>query len=194
MKKIVYSYPQSSFLANEKDMSLIVNMILKNERLKKMLHYTTKDCLNQAPLNEDQSLELFGKNIKIIPKLTVDGTVLNYIIISFDNFTPNSSNPEFRDNIIEFDIICHFDQWHMKDFELRPYKIAAELDSMFNGKHLTGIGKLEFMGANQMMLSSEYGGLCMMYSAIHGEEDKKGMPNPRDEEAFVANYDALFNQ
>jgi hypothetical protein len=74
-----------------------------------MLHYTTKDCLNQNPLSADESLELFGKNIKIVPKLTVDGTVLNYIIISFDNFTPNGENPEFRDNIIEFDIICHFD-------------------------------------------------------------------------------------
>jgi hypothetical protein len=74
--------------------------------------------------------------------LSIDGSVLNYIIISFDNFIPNGTNPEFRDNIIEFDIICHFDQWHMKDFELRPYKIAAELDTMFDGQHLTGIGDL----------------------------------------------------
>ena len=43
-------------------------------------------------------------NIKIIPKLYVDGTVLNYIVISFDNFIENKTNPEFRDNIIEFDI------------------------------------------------------------------------------------------
>jgi hypothetical protein len=53
-----------------------------------------------------------GKNIKIVPKLYVDGSVLNYIIISFDNFT-QSRNPEFRDSIIEFDIICHFDQWQL---------------------------------------------------------------------------------
>jgi hypothetical protein len=52
---------------------------------------------------------LFKKNIKIVPKLYIDGSVLNYIIISFDNFTPNATNPEFRDNIISFDIICHFD-------------------------------------------------------------------------------------
>ena len=44
----------------------------------------------------------------MVPKLYVDKSVLNYIIISFDNFT-QSANPEFRDNIIEFDIICHFD-------------------------------------------------------------------------------------
>jgi hypothetical protein len=48
------------------------------------------------------------KNIKIVPKLYVDGSVLNYILITFNNFTP-SGNPEFRDNIIEFDIICHYD-------------------------------------------------------------------------------------
>jgi hypothetical protein len=53
MKKIVYSYPESSFLSSEKDMGLIVNMMLKNDRLKKMLYYTTKDCLKQASLSED---------------------------------------------------------------------------------------------------------------------------------------------
>ena len=47
MKKITYSYPKSSFLSAEKDMGIIVNTMLKNERLKKMLHYTTKDCLNK---------------------------------------------------------------------------------------------------------------------------------------------------
>ena len=193
MKKEIYSYPKSSFLSTEKDMGIIVNMIMKNERLKKMLHYTTRDCLNKPNLSEDESLDLFGKNIKIVPKLYVDGSVLTYIIVSFDNFTPNDTNPEFRDNIIEFDIICHFDQWHMKDFESRPYKIAAELDSMFNGKHLTGIGELEFLGANKIILTDEYAGLCVMYQAIHGEEDKKKMPNPMDEEAFIANFDAMFN-
>ena len=193
MKKEVYSYPKSSFLSTEKDMGIIVNMVMKNERLKKMLHYTSRDCLSKPNLSQNESLALFGKNIKIVPKLYVDGSVLNYIIVSFDNFTPNGTNPEFRDNIVEFDIICHFDQWHMKDFELRPYKIAAELDSMFNGKHLTGIGELQFLGANQMILTDEYAGLCVMYQAIHGEEDKKKMPNPNDEEAFIANFDAIFN-
>lgn len=194
MKRETYTYPKSSFLSTEKDMNLIVQMIMKNERLKKMLYYTTRDCMNKPNLTEDETLGLFGEQIKIVPKLTVDGSVLNYIIVSFDNFTGNRKNPEFRDNIIEFDIICHFDQWKMKDFELRPYKIAAEIDSMFNGKHLTGIGELEFLGANQMILTDEFGGLCLMYQAIHGEEDKKKMPNPADEEEFVKNFNAMFNE
>lgn len=179
--------PKSSFLSAEKDLNLIVNSIIKNERLKRLLHYTTRDALTRPNITEDETLELFGKNIKIVPKLTVDNSVLNYIIISFDNFTA-SGNPEFRDNIIEFDIICHFDQWQLKDFALRPYKIAAEIDSMFNGQHLTGIGELHFLGANQIVLTDEFAGLCLMYEAVHGEEDKKFMPNPADEQRFQEDW------
>jgi hypothetical protein len=193
MKKVVYHYPHSSFLSMEKDMEIITNTLIKNDNLKKLLHYTSKDCLNKPKLDEDQTYELFGKNIKMVPKLYVDGSVLNYIIVNFDNFVPNSTNPEFRDNIVEFDIICHYDQWQLNDMKLRPYRIAAEIDSMFNGKHLTGIGDLEFVGANQIILTNEYGGLCLLFSAIHGEEDKKGALNPRDDVLIEENFDAIFN-
>ena len=193
MKIQNYIYPKSSFLSAEKDMNIIVDRMMKNDRLKKMLYYTTRDCLDRPRVTDDQALEMFGKNIKIVPKLYVDGSVLNYIIISFDNFMRNATNPEFRDNIIEFDIICHFDQWHMKDFALRPYKIAAELDTMFDEQRLTGIGKLEFIGANQIILTDEYAGLCVMYKAIHGEEDKKGTLNPADQKELDSNFNAMFN-
>ena len=192
MKKETYKYPHSSFLSVEKDMSIVVDYLFKNNKLKKLLYYTTKDCLTQPNLTDDETLSMFGKQIKMIPKLQVDGEVLNYIIISFDNFTPNE-NTEFRDNIIEFDIICHFDQWQINDFQLRPYRIAAELDTMFNNKHLTGIGTLKFLGANQMILTDEFAGLCLMYSATHGEEDKKHTLNPKDEEQLIQNFDEIFN-
>nr|DAF37534.1 MAG TPA: hypothetical protein [Caudoviricetes sp.]DAK59255.1 MAG TPA: hypothetical protein [Caudoviricetes sp.] len=52
---------------------------------------------------------------------------------------------------------------------------------MFTESRLTGIGKLEFVSASEMVLSDEYAGLCLSYKAIHGEEDKKKMPNPNDE-------------
>ena len=193
MKREVYSYPKSSFLSIEKDMGLLVQMFLKNERLKKLLHYTSKDCLDKPNLTEDESLELFGKNIKIVPKLKIDGSVLHYLIISFDNFVTNEENPEFRDNIIKFDIVCHYDQWQLKDFALRPFKIAAEIDSMLNNKRLTGIGKLEFLTATRMTLTDEFIGICLMYQATHGEEDRKRMPNPQDEEAFIENFNIMFN-
>ena len=193
MKIESYSYPQSSFLSVEKDLTIITNHLLKNDRLKKLLYYTTKDCLDKPDLIDEETYSLFGNQVKIIPKLKVDGSVLNYIIINFDNFTENRNNPEFRDNVIEFDIICHFDQWQLKDFQLRPYRIAAELDSMFNDKHLTGIGTLQFLGANQILLTDEFAGLCLMYEAIHGGEDKKNAENPKEQADIVANFNKIFN-
>lgn len=192
MKIESYKFPQSSFLSLDKDMSIIVDLFLKNERLKKLLYYTTNDCLERPPLTDEETYSMFGKQIKIVPKLYVDGSVLNYIIISFDNFV-ESGNPEFRDNIVEFDIICHFDQWNLKDFQLRPYKIAAEIDSMLNGKSLTGIGELHFLGGNQMILTDEFAGLCLMYQAVHGGEDTKKAQNPKEQADIVENFDRIFN-
>lgn len=169
-------------------MSIIADKILKNKNLKKLLYYTTPDALQQAPLNDKQSLELFNNNIKMIPKLYIDGSVLNYIIVGFDNFTENITNPEFRDCYLTFDIICHIDQWQLQDFQLRPYRIAAELDSMLDNQRLTGIGLMEFTGASQIILNSEYAGLTLMYRAVHGEEDRRHTPNPIDEEKFIKDF------
>lgn len=174
MKLPGYELPKSSFLSVQKDLNLIIDKILQSKRLQNLLFYNVPEALDKPDLTSKELAELFQKNIKVVPKLYVDGSVLSYIIISFDNFTQNSENPEFRDNIISFDIICHFDQWQLKDsLQLRPYLIAAELDSALSGKHLSGIGELQFLGANQLILNDEFAGLSLMYQAIHGEEDKR---------------------
>lgn len=196
MKIETYSFPKSSFLAVDKDMELLVNLFLKNERLKKLLYYDTPSALQQPNIPQEKALELFGKQIKIVPKLKVDQPEFCYIIISFDSFTQNMTNPEFRDNIITFDIICHFDQWNLGNFSLRPYKIAAEIDSMINRKRLTGIGKVEFLGCNQIVLSDEFAGLTLMYQATHsydGEDSKHAM-NPEEQKDINSNWNRIFNQ
>jgi hypothetical protein len=155
MKINNYHPPKSSFLSINKDMRLLVDKVLSNDRLCKLLYYTTRDALEKEKLTDDQKLKLFGKNLKIVPKLYVDNSTLNYIFIKFDNFF-ESSNPEFRNNTIEFDIVCHFDQWQMADFNLRPYRIAAELDSMLDNQKLTGIGLLQFLGAKHININDEF--------------------------------------
>ena len=87
--------PESSFLSVEKDMNLIVSKMLKNERLKRLLFYTTKDALDKKNLTEDESLALIGKIIKIVPKLYFDHSVLRYIIINFYNFLQTLYNHKF---------------------------------------------------------------------------------------------------
>lgn len=193
MKIENYQFPKSSFLSVEKDLNLIVSKMLKNDRLQKLLYYTTPDCLSRPNLTEEQRLSLFGNQIRIVPKIEVEPISKNYITIVLNDFFPNDSNPEFRDNKIYFDIVCHLDNWELQDFQLRPYRIAAEIDSMFNGQHLTGIGELEFMGAKLDIFNEELGGMALYYNAIHGGEDKYKMPNPADEAAFIKDFNEMYN-
>ena len=43
---------------------------------------------------------------------------------------------------------------------------------MLSGAKLTGIGVLTFLGADQFIHDSEYGGLILQYLIIRGNEDK----------------------
>lgn len=194
MKYIKYNYPKSSFLNVEKDLGIIIDKILQNERLQKLLYWNHKDALTRRKLTEEEKYSLLGKQIKLTPKVYVDPEMLVYLVISFGNFAPNATNPEFRDNTIHFDIICHFDQWLLDDMQLRPYKIAAELDSMFNESKLTGIGKLHFVNGDQVAISGEeYAGVSLMYLAVHGEDDKINAPAVPSNADLEENFDKLFN-
>ena len=104
--------PKSSFLSVEKDSAIIASEILKNERLKKYLVCNIKDVdpiLDNYNITSKDESDLKEHIIKFAPKITVDSPEFNYLVIKFNGFSPNLQNPEFRNNIIEFDIICHFD-------------------------------------------------------------------------------------
>ena len=183
---------KSSFLSMEKDMAILMNAMLNNERLKRLLYYTTNDALDKPNLTEEQSISLIGTNIKNVPKLVLDKSVLNYIIVSFDNFL-ETDNPEFRDNMIEFDIICHMDQWPLKDFALRPFKIAAEIDTIFNNKKFTGMGKLQFLGCKIIGINNEFAGVALLYGTVHGGEDRVNQLNPQNEERAYEDFKSFIN-
>ena len=183
--------PKSSFLSVEKDSAIIASEILKNERLKKYLVCNIKGVdpiLDNYNITSKDEFDLKEHIIKFAPKITVDSPEFNYLIIKFNGFSPNIQNPEFRNNIIEFDIVCHFDHWKLPNFQQRPFKIAAEIDSMFNKKHLTGIGVLQFVSGDPFILTDEFGGFCLRYKAIHGEEDKTPMPTPEQEKILQETY------
>lgn len=163
---------KSSFLSLDKDLALITNKITENQDLLKLLYYTQPDCLQAEDLSPREIISMLHKQIKIIPKIDIITECPNYIIITFDNFTPNATNPEFRDCTINFDIFCHPDHWNLGNFALRPYKIAGEIDRMFNNKKLTGIGETKLLTGNNLVLNDQLMGLSLIYQAIHGIEDE----------------------
>lgn len=188
MKIERYKAPKSSFLSVDKDISTIIDMFLSNERLKRLIYRTNKDPMRAQNLTEEESINLlYELYIRKAPRITVEQEVLNYIIVQFDNFVP-SLNPEFRDNIISINIVCHYDQWTIANNQLRPYRIAGEIDSMLNNARLSGIGTLEFISANIIRINPEFGGINLLYAATHGEDDKQGFENPADEEQFLKEF------
>jgi hypothetical protein len=48
--------PKSSFLSMEKDLEIVVNHLCKNERLKRLLYYTTPDAIDKPNLDDEQMI------------------------------------------------------------------------------------------------------------------------------------------
>lgn len=177
----------SSFLAYEKDIELILRKIFVESRpysddLKRLLVINTKDCLD-AKDNEKYNKKIKemtlsklveGGYIRLEPKIYLKEheEVKSYILISFNNFTRNAKNPEFRDCTVNFDIISYTDYWDIGDYRIRPLKIAGYIDGILNEAKLSGIGTFNFMGCDALLLSQELSGYSLSYRAIHGSDDR----------------------
>ena len=187
-KKII-----SSFLSWEKDFEEILRKLFIENRphsdeLKRLLVINTKDCLDDKT-NTAYSEKLKAMSIarlredgyiKLEPKISIPEheEVKSYILISFDNFFPNATNPQFRDCTVTFDILCHTDYWDIRNYRLRPLKIAGYIDGILNNTRLSGIGTFQFAGCNELVLDQNFSGYTLMYKAIHGSDDI--IPNKED--------------
>lgn len=185
-RDLAISNIHSSFLSCEKDMETILKKLLVESRpysdeLKRLLVINTKDCLDNLTsevynkkLKEMTVAKLMENGyIKIAPKIKFPEheEIKSYIIITFDNFTTNEKNPKFRDCTVNFDIICHTDYWDIGNYRLRPLKIAGYIDGLLNETRLSGIGKFNFAGCNELILDENLSGYTLSYRAIHGSDD-----------------------
>ena len=59
----------------------------------------------------------------------------------------------------------------MDDFSIRPLKIVGYIDGILNNSKLSGIGILNFLSCNEIVLNQNLSGYCLMYSATHGNDD-----------------------
>ena len=178
MKHNSYEYPKSSLLGMPKDAAIIIDRILSNPNLLRLLVYETRDWQSQPLPNGEQIKELFTSHqISSVPKIKIDSKEKTYIRLTYGTVIRNASNPEYRDNTFGIDIICHYDNWDLGDFELRPYRVAGEIDAMLDKTHLTGIGELEFVSATPYVQNEDFAGVSLTYLAIRGHEDQKNPVN-----------------
>lgn len=177
---------QSSFLSCEKDTETILRKLFiesqpYSDTLKRLLVINMPDCLTneenevyQKKVKEMSLSELVKQGyVKTTPKIRLEenAEIKAYMIISFDNFLP-SSNPQFRDCTVHFDIVCHSDYWGMDNYQLRPLKIAGYIDGILNNAKLSGIGTFQFLGCTEIVLDENLSGYCLTFSAVHGSDDK----------------------
>lgn len=175
---------KSSFLSCEKDAETIIKKLFVTSKpysddLKRLLVINTKDCLDNSNENYRKIVEntsvkelMEEKYLTLVPKVKMKEheEVKNYIVLTFDDFAP-TTNPEYRDCSIVFDIYCHRDYWDLGDYRTRPLKILGIIDGILNEANLSGIGKLDFFDASQIDLNEDYSGYSLAYRATHGNDD-----------------------
>lgn len=176
----------SSFLSCEKDLQEIIEKLFVfsgpySEKLKRLLVINNENCLDENITEYSKAMKEYSVKrlkqetyIKFNPKIKFPEheDIKSYLIFGFDNFVPNATNPQFRDNIVTIDIMCHTDCWDLGDYKIRPLVIAGYIDGILNNSRLTGIGKFEFLGCSELILSENLAGYTLMYKAIHGSDDK----------------------
>ena len=175
---------KSTFLSHAEDQETIWRKLFVESRpysdmLKKLLIINTPDCLDRTQDQYQRKIEQYSikdlhdnQYIKATPKLSFGEheEVKSYIMLDFDDFSP-SENPRYCNCVISFTIISQLDYWELDDYQLRPWMIAGYVDGIMNDTRLSGIGKLQFMGAQQLVLNEYLGGVMIRYSASHSEAD-----------------------
>ena len=193
----------SSFLSCEKDMEKIVKLLFVNskpysDKLKRLLIINNPDCLDEnnqryQALIDSKPLSVMRKEgyIRLNPKIARKEfqNIKSYILVTFDNFSPNRVDPKFMDCTVNFDIICYDDQWDLDGFRERPLVIAGYIDGILNsisneyknsqkkpvGNNikLSGMGEYNFLGCNLAVLNEDISMYTLSYRAVHFTEDKK---------------------
>lgn len=178
---------KSSFLSCKKDAETIIKKLFVDSRpysdeLKRLLLINTKDCLDdrtnpvyKKKVDETSIGDLIEQGyirMKPLVKFKENEEVKSYIFLSFDNFIPNRTNNYYRDHIVEIDIICHIEEWELGDFRLRPFEIAGFIDGILNETKLAGIGTLDFVSCNEVVMSEEWAGYCLMYRTVNADDDR----------------------
>ena len=142
----------------------IANKLMTNQRLCRLLKYQVRDPFDEDKYEPVDGIDLLNKQILIVPKIWDESTEkTSYVVALFSNFTTNIINPEFKLSTIQFDVACPYDEWVLSEHSLRPYLIMQEIDDMFNGAKMAGIGTLQFVRAEAIVLTSQIGGYSMLY-------------------------------
>ena len=149
------------------NLQTIVKRLTANQNLLKLLYYTDKDPLNNQDLNEETiKTKVFNKLIKIVPKLDPKETATSIISFRVVRGRKTSTNGEFNNITINFEVFVPLTQWIIKDVSLRPFLIMSEIEKSLDGKTINGLGKMECMGFDINFLTTEISFYEMTFNIV----------------------------
>lgn len=139
----------------------ISDAILKNQELCKLLKYSDNRATAVCP--DFKTETLMNVNVRLEPLLpNVDETGA-FVVVLLDNFDINGANTEFKIASIRFDVIVPYEDWRKVDATLKPFAIMSEIDTLFNGKRVNGLGSLKFSTAQLRNFTETMGGYTLIY-------------------------------
>ena len=125
------------------NLQYIMKRLLANQNLLKLLYYTDKDPLANDDLTDEQIQdEVFGKLVKIVPRIGPKETAHSMVTITVARGQGLAQNDEFRNVVIRIETFVPMTQWIIKDSNLRPFAIMGEVQKSLVDKKIEGLGKM----------------------------------------------------
>jgi hypothetical protein len=144
-------------------LDIIINRILKNDNLVKLLKYPTRDALTREVEQETRMSLIKDNHLTLVPFIPKEEEIKTYLIITFDNFVPTKTTQRAMDYVMTFDIVCHRELWTMNGSCPRPYLIMDELMKEFNMTKVDTWGAMRFQGATSLIMNENFMGFTMMF-------------------------------
>ena len=143
----------------------ICKKLFKNENLCRLLVNTDLDPLNKDKHPEQiNGMELFQKNIRVVPLLRDDEqTTESKIILFYDSGDINSSNSDNENLSFVINVYCPFKEWRITGDDLRPYAIMSEIRKSLQDTRINGLGEIRYEGFELSTLTEEMSAHTMRF-------------------------------
>ena len=126
-----------------KNLQKIVNRLIANDDLVKLLYYTDERALENLPLSkEEKTTKVFEKLIKTVPRVGTKDTENSVVVVYVQRASKISGNKEFKNVRILVDVIVPLTQWYIMGDNLRPFAILGKVQESLDDKTINGLGKI----------------------------------------------------
>ena len=126
-----------------RNLQKIVNRLIANDDLIKLLYYTDENPIEHQPLSlEDKNKLVFEKLIKTVPRVGTKDTANSVVVVYVQKANRIAGNKEFKNVRILVDVVVPLTQWYIMSDNLRPFAILGQIQNSLNEKTVNGLGKI----------------------------------------------------